>query len=529
LEEEGGELHHRLAIIVLLALLLGLAAVAPAEAAFPGANGKIALDGIYVVNPDGTGLTRITNNPGLGDFDPAWSPDGTKIAFASFRDEPRNLCDFTCNTEIYVVNADGSGQTRLTNTPSRDEAPTWSPDGTKIAFQTGRNGQWEIYSMNADGSNPTRLTDNSAFMDEDYDPAWSPDGTRIAFSHTYRNGGELDLYLMNPDGTGRVNLTPSFHYNDCCASWAPDGGKLVFQRDADDSVNFCECPDIWTMNANATNLTDLSPSIPGWASDFEPAWSPDGARIAFTSNRTDGLGGHLFVMNADGSAPVEIASGAFSNSDWQRLPSADYAHPQSAAAVSTSLVPLFNQCGAGGHPVHAAHAPPLGVGSCSPSPSSAVARVGSTSQGSAALNVAAGDGNPANGDQADVAFSFSLTDVQTVTGLDYVPNPSGADLTEVIRLRFTDRSNGYGGLSATAADVDFAVPVDCAATGSVSVGATCTANTTADAIASGYVQEQRQSVVQVFRVRVYDSGRNGTRENGVGDDKIFAHGGIFIP
>ena len=117
------------------------------------------------MDADGSNPTRLTDNPGL-DADPAWSPDGTKIAFASFRDG---------NQEVYVMDADGSNPTRLTDNPASDIVPAWSPDGTKIAFASRRDGNPEVYVMDADGSNPTRLTDNPTF---DGVPAWSPDGTQ---------------------------------------------------------------------------------------------------------------------------------------------------------------------------------------------------------------------------------------------------------------------------------------------------------------------------------------------------------------
>jgi dipeptidyl aminopeptidase/acylaminoacyl peptidase len=122
---------------------------------------------IYVMNADGDGRTRLTNNTAY-DWIPAWSPDGTRIAFVSDRDG---------NYEIYVMNADGGGRTRLTNNTAEEWIPAWSPDGTRIAFVSDRDGNGEIYVMNADGSGVTRLTNNAA---DDEDPAWSPDGTRIA-------------------------------------------------------------------------------------------------------------------------------------------------------------------------------------------------------------------------------------------------------------------------------------------------------------------------------------------------------------
>jgi hypothetical protein len=115
---------------------------------------------IYVMNPDGSAITRLTNNPGWEDIDPAWSPDRSKIAFASMRDG---------NYEIYVMNADGSRQTNLSKNAEWDYEPAWSPDGSKIAFTSLRDGNWQIYVMNADGSGQTNLTNNTA---EDGQPDW---------------------------------------------------------------------------------------------------------------------------------------------------------------------------------------------------------------------------------------------------------------------------------------------------------------------------------------------------------------------
>jgi hypothetical protein len=137
-------------------------------------------------------VTNLTRNP-AGDTFPAWSPDGERILFNSDRDG---------NSEIYVMDADGSDPTNLTGNPASDFYADWSPDGTVIAFTSDRNGSGQIYVMRADGSEPTALTDHPAGNGA---PAWSPDGTRIVFT-SYRDGpGEI--YTMNADGSDQTNLT----------------------------------------------------------------------------------------------------------------------------------------------------------------------------------------------------------------------------------------------------------------------------------------------------------------------------------
>jgi hypothetical protein len=167
------------------------------------------------------------------DSSPSWSPDGTHIAFVSDRDG---------NDEIYVMNADGSGQTNLTHNVARDYSPAWSPDGAHIAFVSYRDGNDEIYVMNADGSDVNRLT--ATTTNADY-PAWSPDGTRIAFRRDY---GEI--YVMNADGSGQTNLTHNTSGGTIdTPSWSPDGARIAFRGDNGE---------ICVMDRDGTNVRNLS-------------------------------------------------------------------------------------------------------------------------------------------------------------------------------------------------------------------------------------------------------------------------------
>jgi Tol biopolymer transport system component len=256
---------------------------------FPGPNGQIAflrngqsvgfIPQIYVMNADdGSEQTRLTANSSQNGH-PSWSPDGTKIAFASDRDDANVF-------EIYVMNADGSEQTRLTDDPAFDGLPSWSPDGTKIAFQRGFG---EIYVMNADdGSGVTRLTDNT---DIDETPSWSPDGTKIAFASNRDHNWEI--YVMNADdGSEQTNISNN-PANDLHPSWSPDGTKIAFDSDRDGNGN----TEIYSMNADdgseQTRLTDNT------RLDEIPSWSPDGTKIAFASIRDSPGNYEIYSMNAD--------------------------------------------------------------------------------------------------------------------------------------------------------------------------------------------------------------------------------------
>ena len=152
------------------------------------------------MNAAGSNQTRLTYNAAT-DSQPSWSPDGTKITFMSSRDDSVASCSsFGSNSEIYVMNADGSNQTRLTNNGAVDQYPAWSPDGSKIAFGSGRDGRLQIYVMNADGSGMTRLTMNNFNNNE---PNWSPDGAKIAFGS---DRGPAQIFIMNSDGSDQTGL-----------------------------------------------------------------------------------------------------------------------------------------------------------------------------------------------------------------------------------------------------------------------------------------------------------------------------------
>jgi Tol biopolymer transport system component len=248
---------------------------------------------IYVMNADGSNPTRLTNNT-IGDFYPNWSPDGKKLAFSSHR----NGDEYSTpgKMQIYVMNADGSHQTRITNNAHNDFAPAWSPDGREIAFVSDRSGINDIHIMKADGAEQVNLTLALPKKGERGNPHWSPDGTKIIFDANFET--RYDIYVINVDGSHLTKVTTNF-VDDFFPSYSPDGSKIAFASRDRDRGNW----DVYVMNADGTGRIRLTTNV---SRDFWQSWSPNGRQIVFTSNR-DGEW-HIYSMNADGSNQTRLTS-----------------------------------------------------------------------------------------------------------------------------------------------------------------------------------------------------------------------------
>jgi Tol biopolymer transport system component len=294
-------------------------------------NGS-GLQAIFIVNPDGSGLQRLTPT-GVFDRDPVWSPDGSRILFASGEDlyvmnrdgssrfrvvdaqgvlayrwsPDASMIAYTVERaegddlfeDLWVVRADGGSPVRIAVNAT---FPTWAPDGVRIAYASDAPGDGQVHVVNSDGTGDITLT--SALVATQ--TSWSPDGSVIAFVTV----PDRNIMLINPDGSGLVNLTQD-QADDDSPVWSPDGTTLAFNTGAADQPLESE---IAVMNRHGSGRRILTTHV---GFDFSPDWSPDGTRIVFT--RSDAQDSEVYVMDRDGGVQVNVSNrrGTFDTApDW---------------------------------------------------------------------------------------------------------------------------------------------------------------------------------------------------------------------
>ena len=322
----------QLVIILILALLLLACSAVAAYFLYPVPKGfdiSVSLPGtegggsdVFMITADD--LEQLTSNSAT-DIQATWAPDCSRIAFAS------NRPGFSPNYDIYMMNPDGTGVVTVVDSPGVDMHPNWSPDGTRLVFNHddvhwepgpfggGRwraNGEPDLYVVNVDGSGLTRLTDLPGLK---VVADWSPDGRRILFGGGQQDNSEI--YVITVDGTGLRNLT-NYPAQDDHARWSPDGTRIVFASNREQIEEFGPANrwywpggglDIYVMDADGGNVTRLTDHP---ENDILPHWSPDGKWISFTSARISGLGGayeggpwDVYVMKGDGSDLQHVIQG----------------------------------------------------------------------------------------------------------------------------------------------------------------------------------------------------------------------------
>ena len=315
-----------LATLVAVGLLVSMMLVAdvqPAKAAFPGQNGNIAFASdrnatlfnpdnydIYTVSSTGieAGLNQRTFDSAT-DQEPAYSPDGSKIAFRSDRNAtPTN----PNNWDIYTINTTGTPNlTQITNNPADDRDPNWSPDGNRIAFSSDRSGKADIWTVSSTGTevNPVNITNDPQ---SDRRPAYSPDGSRIVYESNYT--GDWGIWTVSATGSGLLDLITNDSASDEEPAYSPDGSKITFSSNR--SGNY----EIYTVSSTGIEV-GLNQITNNPALDEKPAYSPDGSKILFDSNRSGNY--EIYTVSSTG---IEVGLNRITNNlaidysaDWQSL------------------------------------------------------------------------------------------------------------------------------------------------------------------------------------------------------------------
>jgi len=231
-------------------------------------------------------LAQLTDDP-ADDLDPDWSPDGSKIAFSSNRDGMHH---------IYVVNGDGSSLVQITNSKADDSEPAWSRDGKRIAFVRAIEGNTEIYVVNADGSNETRLTFAPG---NNKSPSWSLDG-RIFF--TSKREERREIYAMKADGSGVQRFTTMGAISPV---WSPDGSKIAFVSENLEIGKTQHPLQVFIANADGSNVRNVTKASP---STFFPCWSGDSASVAYAVDNL-GVVSNIYQTDLNGNNLRRLTAG----------------------------------------------------------------------------------------------------------------------------------------------------------------------------------------------------------------------------
>ena len=303
-----------------------------AKAAFPGHNGRIVFHKedsggfvqTWVANKDLSNQHKLTSESANSGW-AVWKPGGAKLAFESDRADP-DPTDADVIIDIFKMNPNGTGLVKLTDSDDFNDAAGWSPDGSKIAFASDRrNGaeRREIYVMDSDGSHVRRVSTLPEAAFSDQAPRFSPNGKRLVFTRYITEPAPSALFTVRLDGSGLRQLTP-WGNGAGDADFSPGGNKLVFEATPNKNC-FGE---IYTVEADGQHLTNLTDNR-CHAGSADPVWSPDGKKILFTQAHafSGGFGFDLATMNPDGSARQFILPNPNTNPDkekhqvdWESVP-----------------------------------------------------------------------------------------------------------------------------------------------------------------------------------------------------------------
>ena len=289
--------HARITLAIAIAICL---LPATAHAQFPGENGVIAFGRlslargrISTIKAPGDDPTALTKSRGF-DRHPSYSPDGSRVAFIR-------------GTNLWVMGADGNDQRRLTRGRASEGCPRWAPDGSTIVYDRGG----DLWTVDADAPDPGRIARTRA---DEYCPSWAPDGSTIAFALEGPGRLKFDIALMAPDGSDRRRVTAD-RLDQFAPDWAPDGSTIVYNE-----YNQFGVASIATIEPDGMNLTIIFDGEPCGA--YDPVFSPDGLQIAFALDTSCGGPGDIWVVDSDGGNPTRATRGrAYDTSPgWQPVP-----------------------------------------------------------------------------------------------------------------------------------------------------------------------------------------------------------------
>jgi hypothetical protein len=544
---------------VLLVLAAVFATPAAADAAHPGENGLIAwerqtynselakyVSDIWIKPTYGrqdSDMTNLTETPGSSDIDPAWNPSGNEIAFSSDRDG-----DF----DIYTMSKNGVITGKVTNGPGQEIHPTWSADSSEIAFESPNpDGGGGIWVAQVNGSSPIRALRATGARQ----PAWSPDGSRIAYVTDRISPGHQPesgyLHVMGFDGSTDEQISDLPASN---PDWAPDGSEIAFS--ANDYIYWYELYEIYAVRPDGTGTRNVSNHHSYYDDDdLDPAWSPDGTKIAAHRGYSESVYFYHFswlgLMDSGGSGleaestPISGSAAFDRDPSWQPTGEGQdpfirpYPRPGSATPTRVPLVPAYNEC----TEPNSVHVAPLALAACSPpTRPSPLVTMSAAGRGRGSVSLKAIPGQPeTSADEADLTISARATDVLCETGqAPGCPGPV-ADYSGQLLLRLGLRITRFGSPFAdtpgTAQDYVLPLTLNCNPTPGPA-GSNCAMDTTTDALYPGFPKEGALTVTSLLSVDVYDAGADGyvsfssrcpPFECGTGDENLFMTQGVFTP
>jgi Tol biopolymer transport system component len=496
---------------------------------------------LVILDADGSGTSTPLTAPLSslsGAVEPAWAANGS-IAFAA-------LPTGATKRDLFTINANGTGLTNITNTPTLDERePSWSPDSTQLAYSRDSAPTYEIRRIGANGSGDAQVVNNASA--DDRQPAWSPNGQLIAYVSRSQVNND-DIFVIGATGGSASRYT-----FDAGPDTEPDWQRVTptacndgIDNDGDTKVDYPADPGC----GSSTDSDESNPVGPACSDGVDNDGDtkidyPDdvGCLSGADNDETNPACSDGVDNDADTKIDYPADPGCTSATDIDEFdpPPGTFIRPKSAPLIMASLVPAFNNCSA----PNQTHGPSLAFPSCAPPVGSSTAvTIGTLNSNGAASNsvgsiiLKAKAGAPGPPDEGDVIVTGSVTDVRCLPSTTACGNANaidGPDYTGALQgtttIRITDRWSavvaGGGSDAATVVDVPFPLAFGCVNTADSAIGGTCTSNTTFNAIVPAAIRDGKRSVLQLGQIVVDDGGPDGSSPTA--PNTQFLRQGVFVP